>query len=79
MKLLPMAVLQCEGREEPSLEWVRVREGPAGKCGPVTGRGGGGCVFSRRQGMGREGVGIPESLLLGQKRSGLGSVQRWGP
>lgn len=36
MKLLPTAVLQCEGREEPLLGWVRVREGPAGKCGPVT-------------------------------------------
>lgn len=56
-------------------------EGERGSCWEVwtSHWRGGGCVFSRRQALGREGVGIPESLLLGQKRSGLGSVQKWGP
>ena len=36
MKLPPTAALQCEGRAGPLPGWVRVREGPAGKRGPVT-------------------------------------------
>lgn len=75
MKLPPTAALQCEGREGPLPGWVRVREGPAGKRGPVTE---GGASFPGGWAWDMKGL---ASLKVSWDRrgQGWGSLQRWGP
>ena len=84
MKLPPTAALQCEGREGPLPGWVRVREGPAGKRGPVTEGGAsfpGGWAWdmkglaSLKVSWDRRGQGWGQPAEMGARRGGGGAAE----